>query len=311
MGSLLMKRGMTPGMRTDEMNQAHPEAVESIHRAYAEAGSDILYTNTFSLSSRLAVMADEELDAAVADAVAIARRAAEGRALAALDVGPTGEFMEPYGALTYGIAYSRFRRLAVSGERAGADLICVETMSAPDELRAAVTAAAENTKLDIVATMTFAETGLTYTGFSIEEFGEMANGLPLLAAGVNCSRDPEQMLPAITRLAQAAGRKAERRTAGRAGKVQRRSGGIRGAAASLPGTGRPDRRRMLRYHAGVHSGRETGHGIITAISAGGAVPTERRPPRRIFHRSEKTADARKLPSVCRFQRFCDRPSRRS
>ena len=202
MGSLLMKRGMTPGMRTDEMNQAHPEAVESIHRAYAEAGSDILYTNTFSLSSRLAVMADEELDAAVADAVAIARRAAEGRALAALDVGPTGEFMEPYGALTYGIAYSRFRRLAVSGERAGADLICVETMSAPDELRAAVTAAAENTKLDIVATMTFAETGLTYTGFSIEEFGEMANGLPLLAAGVNCSRDPEQMLPAITRLAR-------------------------------------------------------------------------------------------------------------
>ena len=53
MGSLLMKRGMTPGMRTDEMNQAHPEAVESIQRAYAEAGSDVLYTNTFSLSSRL------------------------------------------------------------------------------------------------------------------------------------------------------------------------------------------------------------------------------------------------------------------
>ena len=201
MGSLLMKKGMTPGMRTDEMNQAHPEAVESIHRAYAEAGSDILYTNTFSLSGRLAVMTDEELDAAVADAVAIAKKAAGRGVLTALDVGPTGEFMEPYGALTYESAYSRFARLAVCGERAGADLICVETMSAPDELRAAVTAAAENTKLDVMATMTFSETGLTYTGYSIEEFGGLANELPVLAAGVNCSREPKEMLPAVTRLA--------------------------------------------------------------------------------------------------------------
>ena len=200
MGSLLMKKGMMPGMRTDEMNQAHPEAVESIHRAYAEAGSDILYTNTFSLSSCLRVISDEELDAAVTDAVAIAKKAAEGRALAALDVGPTGEFMEPYGALTYEIAYRRFARLAASGARAGADLICVETMSAPDELKAAVLAAADNTSLDVLATMTFTETGLTYTGYSVEEFGELANGLPILAAGVNCSREPKEMLPAVKRL---------------------------------------------------------------------------------------------------------------
>lgn len=202
MGSLLMKKGMTPGMRTDEMNQAHPEAVESIHRAYAEAGSRILYSNTFSLSGRLAVMTDEELDAAVADAVAIAKKAAGGMALTALDVGPTGEFMEPYGALTYEAAYSRFSRLAVSGAKAGADLVCVETMSAPDELKAAVMAASDNTDLDVLATMTFAETGLTYTGYSIEEFGALANELPVLAAGVNCSREPKEMLPAVTRLAR-------------------------------------------------------------------------------------------------------------
>lgn len=201
MGSLLMKEGMTPGMRTDEMNQAHPEAVESIHRAYVEAGSDILYTNTFSLSSRLRDMEDEELDEAVAAAVAIAKRAAEGKALVALDVGPTGDFMEPYGALTYEIAYNWFARLTVSGARSGADLICIETVSAPDELKAAVMAAAENTSLGIMATMTFAETGLTYTGYSVEEFGEMANSLPVLAAGVNCSREPKVMLPAVTRLA--------------------------------------------------------------------------------------------------------------
>ncbi len=201
MGSLLMKKGMTPGMRTDEMNQTHPEAVESIHRAYIEAGSGILYTNTFSLSSRLGAMTDKELDAAVSDAVAVARKAAGGKAAIALDVGPTGEFMEPYGALTYEIAYRRFTRIAVSGEMAGADLICVETMSAPDELKAAVMAAAENTRLDVVATMTFSETGLTYTGYSIEEFGELANSLPVAAAGVNCSREPKEMLPAVTRLA--------------------------------------------------------------------------------------------------------------
>ena len=201
MGSLLMRSGMEPGMRSDQMNETRPQAVESIHQAYVDAGSGLLCTNTFSLSSVVSGMRDDELQTSVNAAVNIARRAAGTRAMVGLDVGPTGEFMEPYGDLTYEAAYERFRRLTVCGEKAGVDYVCIETMSAADELKAAVLAAAENTGLGILATMTFREDGRTFTGFSVEEFAELANGLPLLAAGVNCSSAPDRMLPAVTRLA--------------------------------------------------------------------------------------------------------------
>ena len=201
MGSLLMKNGMSPGMRSDEMNTLHPEVVEKIHRSYIEAGSELLCTNTFSLCSILHKMTDEQLQKSVCDAVSIARAAAGDKGMVGLDIGPTGEFMEPYGDLTYEEAYRRFQRMAVCGEKAGADYICIETMSAPDELKAAVLAAAENTKLGVLATMTFRASGLTITGASVEEFAELANTLPLLAAGLNCSEEPARMLPAAKRLA--------------------------------------------------------------------------------------------------------------
>jgi len=201
MGSLLMKNGMAPGMRSDEMNTAMPQVVEGIHRAYVEAGSEILCTNTFSLCSMIQKLTDQELQEGVQRAVDIARRAAAGSALVGLDAGPTGEFMEPYGELTYEIAYERYARFAACGEKAGADLFCVETMSAPDELRAAVMAAAEHSSLGILATMTFSSAGATFTGCTVEQFGELANELPVLAAGVNCSEQPDRMLPAVRRLA--------------------------------------------------------------------------------------------------------------
>ncbi|MCQ2452903.1 MAG: homocysteine S-methyltransferase family protein [Oscillospiraceae bacterium] len=201
MGSLLMKNGMTSGMRSDEMNQLHPEVVEAIHRSYVEAGSEILCTNTFSVCSILSRLSDAELENAVGDAVAIAKRAAGGKALVGLDLGPTGEFMEPYGDLTYEEAYARFSRLVTCGAKAGADLVCIETMSDKEEVRAALQAAVDHTELGILVTMTFRDNGKTFTGCSVEEFAELVNAYPVEAAGLNCSQQPEDMLPAVKRLA--------------------------------------------------------------------------------------------------------------
>lgn len=201
MGSLLMKNGMTSGMRSDEMNQLHPEVVEAIHHSYVEAGSEILCTNTFSVCSIIHKLSDEALESAVADAVAIAKRAAGEKVLVGLDIGPTGEFMEPYGELTYEEAYQRFSRMVVCGEKAGADLVCIETMSAVEEARAAVQAAVDYTQLGILVTMTFRDNGKTFTGCSAEEFANLVNAYPVEAAGLNCSQQPEDMLPTVKRLA--------------------------------------------------------------------------------------------------------------
>lgn len=201
MGTMLMKRGMKQGMRSDLMNVQFPETVEQIHREYVEAGSQILCTNTFSTSSPALKGTGYTAEEVIRSAVDLAKKAAEGRALVAMDIGPTGELMDPLGDLTFELAYGRFKEQATLGEKAGADLITVETMSSPDELRAAVLAASDNTALDILATMTFRADGRTFLGYPVEEFAALANELPVIAAGMNCSEEPAAMLPAAERLA--------------------------------------------------------------------------------------------------------------
>ena len=200
MGTLLMKNGLRPGMRSDMMNVEHPEVVEKIHRDYVNAGSRIICTNSFSSCSDTLENTGVSAEKMIETAVMLAKRAAAGRALTALDMGPTGEFMEPYGDMTYERAYSRFYEQASLGKTAGAELIAIETMTDIAELRAAIDAA-EKTGGDIFATMTFNPDGRTFTGCSVEEFGKFINDTPVTAAGMNCSRSPEEMLPAAERLA--------------------------------------------------------------------------------------------------------------
>lgn len=200
MGTLLMKNGLKPGMRSDMMNIEHPEVVEKIHRDYIEAGSRIICTNSFSSCSETLRDSGSTADTVITAAVSIAKMASEGRALVALDIGPTGEFMEPYGDMTFERAYSRFYEQASIGKRAGVDMISIETMTDLTELDAAVKAA-DKTGLPTFATMTFNADGRTFTGCSVEAFGEYINNTPVMAAGVNCSRSPEDMFSAVERLA--------------------------------------------------------------------------------------------------------------
>ncbi|MBR6519279.1 MAG: homocysteine S-methyltransferase family protein [Oscillospiraceae bacterium] len=201
MGTMLMERGMKAGSRTDMMNIEHPEVVCGIQSEYVDAGSEILCSNSFSSCSEALEGTGVTAEEMITAALNIAKKAARGKAVAAVDIGPTGHLMEPYGDLTYEQAYLRFREQATLGEKAGADLAVVETMSDITELRAAVNAVLENTKLPVFATMTFRDNGKTYIGCSVEEFAEYINDTPVMAAGMNCSMSPADMFPVAKKLA--------------------------------------------------------------------------------------------------------------
>lgn len=200
MGTMLQRHGLRQGEAPDLMCLTHPEAVEAVHRAYLDAGSQIICTNTFGANRRNLAGSGHSVQEVVTAAVGIAKRAAAGRARVAVDLGPIGELMAPMGSLTFSDAYEMFREMAVAGEQAGADFAAVETMADLAELRAAVLAVRENTKLPVLATMTFERTGRTYLGTTPESFALVAEGLGVSALGVNCSVGPDALAPIVERL---------------------------------------------------------------------------------------------------------------
>jgi len=121
----------------------------------------------------------------------------------ALDIGPTGQLLEPFGGLEPERAYELFSEMAVAGEKAGADFAAIETMSDLEEIKAAMSAVKENTSLPILATMTFDKTGRTFMGCTAESFVEAAELIGAAAVGLNCSLEPPQMLETAKRIVKA------------------------------------------------------------------------------------------------------------
>ncbi len=173
-------------------------AVSALHRAYFEAGSDIVYTDTFGANRKKLAKFGKKPEDIIPAAVAAAKREAVAMGgLCALDIGPTAELIEPMGYMTYEEAYDIFREMVTLGENAGADLIVIETMSDIYEMKAAVSAAVENTSLPVIATMTFEENGRTFTGVSAQSAAVILEGLGVSAVGVNCSLGPEKLAPVV------------------------------------------------------------------------------------------------------------------
>lgn len=200
MGTMLQRAGLPVGCLPELFTLEHPEILENIHRAYLEAGSKIAYTNTFSSNAHKLSGSGHPVDEVISSCVATAKKAADGKALVALDIGPIGEMLEPSGTLTFDKAYALFREMLLAGEKAGADLIAFETFTDLAELRIAVLAAKENTALPIFATMSFEENGRTFTGALAECFAETMTGLGVDAIGVNCSMGPQKLMPIIRRI---------------------------------------------------------------------------------------------------------------
>ena len=201
MGTVLQKNGLNPGDRPDIMNITAPEVVERVHRMYVDAGSNIIYSNTFGANAGSLSETGYSPEEIIDSGIKIAKRAGGSTAKVALDIGPTGLLLEPMGDLEFGMAYELFKQQAAAGEKAGADLAAIETMSDIAELKAAVTAVTENTNLPVLATMTFDKTGRTYLGCTPEDFAETAELLGADAVGINCSLEPAEMFSTVERIA--------------------------------------------------------------------------------------------------------------
>lgn len=200
MGTMLQRSGLRPGELPEMMNLRQPQTVERIHRMYVESGSRIVCANTFGCNRRKLSGTGHRVTEMVHAAVSIAQRAADGRALVALDVGPLGELLEPMGTLTFEEACELFAEVMEAGEKAGADLIAIETMTDLYETKAALLAAREHTRLPVFVTMSFDETGRTFTGCTAASMARTLEGLGATAIGINCSLGPDRLVHVVDEL---------------------------------------------------------------------------------------------------------------
>ena len=207
MGTLLQERGLAPGESPERFGLLHPEVVTDIHRAYLEAGANVVATNTFGASPLR--FGAEELARIVRNGVACARRAAgeaKGSAerFVALDIGPSGRLLAPLGDLDFEDAVAAFSAVVRLGVQEGVDLILIETMSDAYETKAAVLAARECSELPIIVTNAYGEDGKLLTGATPEAMVALLEGLGADAIGANCSAGPRGLVGVARALLAAA-----------------------------------------------------------------------------------------------------------
>lgn len=203
MGTLLQEAGLAPGEYPERWNLAHPEIIQKIQKSYFEAGSHVVATNTFGANALK--FTHEELAEIIAAAVQNAKIARDKAAAPqpkyiALDIGPCGKLLKPYGDLAFEDAVSLFAEVVRLGAANGVDLIYIETMSDSYETKAALLAAKENCKLPVFVSNAYGEDGKLMTGASPAAMVAMAEGMGADAIGANCSLEPKQMQGVVAEL---------------------------------------------------------------------------------------------------------------
>ncbi|MDE7087676.1 MAG: homocysteine S-methyltransferase family protein [Clostridia bacterium] len=198
-GTQLQAAGLPLGVLPEEWNITHKDAVTAIHRAYFQAGSDVVCANTFGANClKFGERTEEVIRAAIACADG-ARKGLKDKFIA-LDIGPCGKLLKPLGGLDFEDAVNIFKRTVKAGAEAGADLIFIETMNDVYELKAAVIAAKETCDLPVFVSAVFGSDCKTMTGTSPEAFAALAEGLGADALGINCSLAPAEMTEVVSRI---------------------------------------------------------------------------------------------------------------
>ena len=201
MGTMLQRHGLKLGEIPELLAITNPDLLTNIHRQYIEAGTEIVYANTFGANRRKMQKTPYTVADVVSAAIAAAKKACIGTsARVALDIGPLGELLEPMGTLPFETAVDMFAEIVDAGVNAGADLICIETMTDLYEAKAALLAAKEHSDLPILASMSFEAGGRTFTGCTIPSMARTLEGLGADAIGLNCSQGPKQLLPLFQEL---------------------------------------------------------------------------------------------------------------
>ncbi len=196
MGTMLQAKGLKLGEYPELAALEHPDWLLDIHRAYVEAGTQILCANTFGANREKLRRTGRTVEEVIPPSIAIAKEAASGRALVALDLGPIGQLLEPTGTLDFETAVEIFAQQVRCAVSAGADLVMVETMTDLQECRAALLAVKENSTLPVLVSMTYEERGRTFLGHSPASAALTLEGMGADAIGINCSLGPREM-PAL------------------------------------------------------------------------------------------------------------------
>lgn len=192
LGTMLQAGGLRAGELPETLNLTNPELVYSVHNAYAQAGADIISTNTFGLNS----LKFDNVPEIARAAVALAKKTGKK---VALDMGPLGKLLKPSGELEFEKAYELYKEVILCAKD-DVDIIFFETMTDLYEIKAGVLAAKENCNLPVFVSMMFDSNGRLLTGADIETAVTTLEGLCVDAIGMNCGLGPAEMLPLLKKM---------------------------------------------------------------------------------------------------------------
>uniref|UniRef100_UPI00405716F7 homocysteine S-methyltransferase family protein n=1 Tax=Agathobacter sp. TaxID=2021311 RepID=UPI00405716F7 len=196
MGTLLQKRGLRPGELPERWNVTHSDIIVEVQKSYFDAGSNIICTNTFGANSLK--FEDEELETLIKAAIDNAKKARDTSVgtqekFIALDIGPIGKLLKPYGDLAFEDAVAVYAKTVRIGAACGVDLVYIETMNDSYDTKAALLAAKENCNLPVFVSNAYGEDGKLMTGATPAAMVAMLEGMHADVIGANCSLGPKQL----------------------------------------------------------------------------------------------------------------------
>ncbi len=197
MGTLLQEAGLKPGEYPERWNIERPEEIIRIQKSYYDAGSNVVLSNTFG--ANILKFEEEELREIIFAAIKNAREAANlstgsQEKFVAMDIGPLGKLLKPYGDYEFDDAVKAYALSAKIGTEAGADLIFIETMNDSYDTKAALLAAKENSDLPVFVSNAYGSDGKLMTGADPKAMVAMLEGMHADAIGANCSLGPDQLV---------------------------------------------------------------------------------------------------------------------
>ncbi len=203
MGTLLQGFGLAPGEFPERWNISHPEIITKIHKGYFDAGSNVVSTNTFG--ANCIKFSDGELEEIIKAAVENVKQASDESSskrekFIALDIGPTGKMLKPFGDLDFEDAVEVFAKTVRLGAKCGVDLILIETMNDSYETKAALLAAKENSSLPVLVSNAYGEDKKLMTGATPSAMVALLEGMGADAIGANCSLGPIQLREVVYEL---------------------------------------------------------------------------------------------------------------
>lgn len=206
MGTALQRKGLPQGMLPEAVAIEHPDWLRDIHTSHLKAGADVITTATFGANAsklaRVGLLPEQVIPRAVIcakEAIAALDDHQKERFIA-LDLGPIGGLMAPYGDLGFDEAYALYAEQVKLGVAAGVDLVLIETQTDLQEARCALLAAKDHTELPVIVTMSIEEGGRTFMGTDMETMATVLEGMGAAAVGLNCSFGPEGLLPHVADL---------------------------------------------------------------------------------------------------------------